>query len=128
MNPLKIKRPSNGDYRHFKKDFALYSHRNKVHIQMVIIGISKKTLLRTPMETRSIFKCCPLYSIICKHNLTTKFKHKSPSLPHIHPWSDERNYLHCILEQLMKIYNVVGTCHMTINPYCRSVVLRDWWL
>jgi hypothetical protein len=42
--------------RHFKKDFALYSHGNKVHIQMVTIGISKKTLLRTPVETKFIFK------------------------------------------------------------------------
>jgi hypothetical protein len=83
------------------------------------------------METKFIFKCCPLHSIICKNNLATKFKHKHPPLPHIHPWRDKGNYLQttCILEQLMKIYNVVGTCHMTMNPYCsRSVVLGDWRL
>jgi hypothetical protein len=55
-----------------KKTFASYSHGNKVHIQMFAHSIQ----------------------IICKNNLATQFKHENPPLPHIHPWSDEGNYLH----------------------------------
>lgn len=70
--PLKIKRPSNGDYKAFQKRLCLVLPWKQSPYSNVIHSIQS----------------------FAKTILATKFKHKSPPLPHIHPWSEEGNYLH----------------------------------